>query len=44
MSDAMCLVGRYVWLLNFVGTCMANRCGAGSLGKAACKAAEIVIG
>jgi hypothetical protein len=44
MSDAMCLVGQYYWLLNFVGTCMANRCGAGSLGKAACKAAEIVIG
>jgi hypothetical protein len=20
MSDAMCLVGRYVWLFNFVGT------------------------
>ncbi len=44
MSDAMCLVGRYVWLFNFVGTCMANRCGAGSLGKAACLACEIVIG
>jgi hypothetical protein len=24
MSDAMCLVGQYVWLFNFVGTCMAN--------------------
>ena len=44
MSDAMCLVGWYVWLLNFVGTCMANWCGVGSLGKDACKANEIVIG
>jgi hypothetical protein len=25
MSDAMCLVGRNVWLFNFVGTCVADR-------------------
>jgi hypothetical protein len=29
MSYAMCLVGRYVWLFNFVGTVLANRTGAG---------------
>jgi hypothetical protein len=44
MSDAMCLVGRYVWLFNFVGTVISSRTGAGSLGKAACLANEIVIG
>jgi hypothetical protein len=44
MSDAMCLVGRSVWLFNFVGTVISNRTGAGTLGKAACLANEIVIG
>ena len=40
----MCLVGRNFWLFNLVGTCVANQCGAGSLGKDACKANAIVIG
>jgi hypothetical protein len=44
MSDDMCLVGRYVWLFNFVGTVMANRTGAGFLAKESIKANEIVIG
>jgi hypothetical protein len=44
MSDAMCLVGRYVWLFNFVGTVISSRTGAGTLGKEACLANEIVIG
>jgi hypothetical protein len=44
MSDAMCLVGRNVWKFNFVGTCQADWCGAITLGKAAVKANEIVIG
>jgi hypothetical protein len=44
MSDSMCLVGQYVWLFNFVGTVISNWTGAGTLGKAACLANEIVIG
>ncbi|MGK3756585.1 MAG: hypothetical protein ACI8RD_008899 [Bacillariaceae sp.] len=44
ISDAMCLVGLYVWLFNFLGTVISNRTGAGTLGKAACLANEIVIG
>jgi hypothetical protein len=44
MSDAMGLVGQYVWLFNFVGTVMANQTGGGSLGKEAIGANEIVIG
>jgi hypothetical protein len=43
MSDAMCQVGREEWKINMVGTCQTDRCGAGPLGKAACKAKEIEI-
>ena len=43
MSDAMCQVGREEWKINMVGTCQTDRCGAGPLAKAACKAKEIQI-
>jgi hypothetical protein len=43
MSDAMGQVGREEWKINMVGTCQTDRCGAGPLGKAACKAKEISI-
>jgi hypothetical protein len=43
MSDAMCQVGREEWKINMIGTCQTDRCGAGPLGKAACKAKEIEI-
>jgi hypothetical protein len=39
----MCQVGREEWKINMVGTCQTDRCGAGPLGKAACKAKEIEI-
>jgi hypothetical protein len=43
MSDAMCQVGREEWKINMVGTVQTDRCGAGPLGKAACKAKVIEI-
>ena len=43
ISDAMCQVGREEWKINMVGTCQTDRCGAGPLGKAACKTKEIQI-
>jgi hypothetical protein len=43
MSDAMCQVGREEWKINMVGTVKTDQCGAGPLGKAACKAKVIEI-
>jgi hypothetical protein len=44
MGDAMCQVVGEEWRINMVGTCQIDRCGAGSLRKAAVKADEIEIG
>jgi hypothetical protein len=42
MSDDMYVVSAE-WIINMVGTCQTYPCGAGSLGKGACNAKEIVI-
>jgi hypothetical protein len=44
MGNAMCQVGREEWGMNMVGTCQTDCTGAGTLGKLAVKAKEIVIG
>ena len=44
MGDAMALIGRFVWMINMIGTVQSNRTGAGGMGKEAIKQKEIQKG
>ena len=41
MGDVMALIGRFVWLINMIGTVQSNRTGPGDTGKADIKNEEV---
>ena len=44
MGDVMALIGRFVWMINMIGTVQSNRTGGGTLGKEAVKNNDIQKG